>query len=150
MIKIILLFGMILIIVGCGNNTTGNFAAETCGIEEDCGSVSIPLSDITTSLNKYEYEENGVVIKYLAVLGSDGEPRIAFDGCDICGGQKGYEQKGSDVACINCGKAFKIDDIGSKNEPGGCWPSYLPFTIEGDDVVIQTKDLIEGSFRFES
>ena len=41
-----------------------------------------------------------------------------------------------------------INSLGTENTRGGCWPSYLPMKIEGDDVVIQISDLEVKSWMF--
>jgi len=137
---IILLLGLI-ILAGC--QATGNVVKET-----DNGYIEIPLSDASKVLTKYDYNAKGTNVKYFVVLGSDGEVKTAFDGCDVCGGHKGYSQRGSDVICNNCGKVFRIDDIGTKNGPGGCWPSFLDHKIEGDTILISKTELAKGAFRF--
>lgn len=142
-ILIVILFLFSLIIIGCGNNTTtGDFAADT----EDY--VKIPISELSNNVKFYSYDDNGVEIRYFAVLGSDGEPRTAFDACDVCGGYKGYEQKGNDIVCRNCGKVFNIDGLGTQNKGYGCWPSYLPHKIQGKDILININDIKEGKKRF--
>ena len=140
----IILFAIIstMLLTACKTNEpTGNTV-------ENSEYLSIPLSDVSDSMQKYTFNANGVEVVYFAVLGSDGEIRTAFDACDICGGYKGYRQQGEDVVCINCGRVFNIDDIGVKNSPGGCWPSKLDHKIEGDNILISTKELANGRHRF--
>ena len=121
--------------------TTGNTISEE-------GFVKIPLSQISEDMQLYSYNSNGVDVNYFAVKGSDGQIRTAFDACDVCGGHKGYRQEGNQVVCNNCGNRFDIDDIGSKNKPGGCWPSYLNHEIEGDNILIKKSDIEAGRYRF--
>ena len=58
-----LLTFLLLLITGCGNNTTGNFVADSGGY------VSIPLSDLSNKAYFYTYDDNGVKINYFAVFG---------------------------------------------------------------------------------
>ncbi len=142
--KILLLLAIIstMLLTACSSNEpTGNTV-------QDSEYVSIPLSDVSDSMQKYTYNANGVNVVYFAVLGSDGELRTAFDACDVCGGYKGYRQQGDDVVCNNCGRFFSIDDIGTKNSPGGCWPSKLNHNIEGDNILINKNELANGRHRF--
>ena len=135
-------------LVGCGSNTdtpTGNVVAK---ISESDDSISIPISAISTTLKKLTYNADGTVVTYFAVLGTDGEVRVAFDACDVCGGYQGYAQRGTDVECIKCGRVFSIDDLGSTNTGGGCWPSNLDFVIEGDYIVISEADLESKAYMF--
>ncbi|MBW6451908.1 MAG: DUF2318 domain-containing protein [DPANN group archaeon] len=110
--------------------------------------IKIPVSYVTDTMKKYTLNVGGVSVVYFTVVGSDGVIRTAFDACDVCGGSKGYRQDGTDVVCNNCGKYFAIDDIGSKNGPGGCWPSFLDHKVEDGFVVINEKDVADGAFRF--
>ena len=131
-----------LLIAGCGNKVTGNAVVDSKDY------VNIPLSEVTDTVKFYTFNDGGVNIKYFAVLGSDGKPRIAFDACDVCGGYKGYRQTGNDITCNNCGKVFSIDGLGTKNKGYGCWPSYLPNEEKGKDILIKISDLEEGRQRF--
>jgi uncharacterized membrane protein len=139
--KIILLILGLIILAGC--QATGNAVKDS-----NDGFIKIPLSDVSKVLIKYDYNANGIDVKYFIVLGSDGQVRTAFDACDVCGGKKGYMQRGTDVVCNNCGKVFRIDDIGTKNGPGGCWPSFLDHKLEGDNILISKAELAKGAFRF--
>jgi len=131
---------------------TGNAICTTdgdCGaLESDDEYVKIPLSEISSNMKKYSYTTNGIKVNYFVVEGSDGKIRTAFDACDVCGGYKGYSQRGGDVVCNNCGNVFKIDSIGTKNKPGGCWPSFLSNKIEGDNILIKKSEIADGAFRF--
>lgn len=143
-----IIFGVLILLVlgilGCSsNNPAGKVVNDLEG-----NVVKIPLTEITENLNKYSYNSDGVEVKYFAVIGSDDEVRTAFDACDVCGGKKGDSQKGNTVVCNNCGTVFKIDDLGSKNKEGGCWPSYLNHEIKDGQVIIKTSDLEAGAFRF--
>ena len=152
MLIIGLLVLSVLMIAGCGNKTTGSAVADTgsseAAAEIESDYISIPLSDLSSEAKFYEYNDGGVKIKYFAVLGSDEKPRTAFDACDVCGGYKGYQQVGNDIKCRNCGRVFSIDGLGTKNKGYGCWPSYLPHEIQGDNVIIKTSDLQDGRKRF--
>ena len=112
--------------------------------------VRIPISDISKTAKFYEYDSNGVDIEYFVVLATDGSIKTAFNACDVCyKSKKGYRQEGNDMICNNCGLSFNIDGLGSKNKnPGGCWPGYLPNTLEAGDIVIKVKDIESGRFRF--
>lgn len=110
--------------------------------------ITIPLSDISTTAKYYSYDSKGIAIRYFSVLDSAGKPKIAFDGCDICGGAKGYRQEGTDMVCNNCGQHFKIDQLGTKNSGVGCWPGYLPSSFNSEIISIKVSDIIGGEDRF--
>ena len=141
MLIIGILVGLALLVIGCGNNITG----KSVNSDEY---VKIPLSDLSDKVQFYSYDNNGVEINYFAVLGSDGKPRTAFDACDVCGGYKGYEQKGNDISCRNCGRVFSIDGLGTKNKGYGCWPSFLLHEVTDNVVLIKIDDIKQGKSRF--
>jgi uncharacterized membrane protein len=125
-------------------NNTGNFAKA-----DDY--VKIPVDEINENVNFYEFDSNGVKIRFLAVKSSDGSIKTAFDACDVCYKSKnGYRQEGDYLVCNNCGRRFKIDSLGRENaSPGGCWPGYLSSKVENGFLLVKRKDLINGRWRFE-
>ena len=120
--------------------------------QDDVGSdvIAIPLSDLSTEATFYTYEaSDGTVIKYFAVETSDGEPRVAFDACDVCHeAKKGYYQDGEYMVCRNCGNRYLTNQIGTANKGGGCWPGYLESSIADNELVIQVSDLEAGGWYF--
>lgn len=138
----------VLVMAGCSENKSDTITEEavSSAIEEKL--FKIPLKDVTKTVKKYEYNTNGVTVKFFAVRGSDGKIRTAFDACDVCGGYKGYRQTGNDITCNNCGRVFSIDGLGTKNKGYGCWPSYLGHEIKDGGIVIKTSELEQGKFRF--
>ena len=101
--------------------------------------MSIPIAETSEAARWYEFRDS----RFFVVKASDGTIRTAFDKCDVCyWARKGYSQEGSDMVCNNCGLRFTIDGLGIENQtPGGCWPSYLPHTIENDNIIIRASDL---------
>lgn len=123
--------------------------SEQPTIPETGTEVKIPLSKITTDANFYTYDADGTIVKYFAIKDSGDNVHVAFDACDVCyGAKKGYTKAGSDMQCINCGNRYAISGLGTENLRGGCWPSFLPMNIDGDDVVIQISDLEAKSWMF--
>ena len=121
-------------------------------VDEDVdadGFVNIPLSDITDNARWYEYDFGSSNIKFFAVKASDGTIKTGFDACDVCYTEKkGYRQEGAFMVCNNCGNRYPIDGLGTENKtPGGCWPGYLPNTIEGDNILIKKSDLESNKWR---
>lgn len=113
--------------------------------------ITIPLSEISGTAKWYEYDSDGVQIKFFVVKASDGTIKTAFDACDVCyGNKKGYSQSGEFMVCNNCGNRYKISGLGNENKVGGgCWPGYLPSKIEGNNLVIKKSDLELGKYRFK-
>jgi uncharacterized membrane protein len=118
----------------------------TGGVINEGDVVSIPLSEISSKAVFYDYEG----IEYFAVEADDGTIRTAFNACDVCyKSRKGYRQEGGDMICNNCGNHYPISGLGTKNlRGGGCWPGYLPSSVEGDQLIIQKSDLEAGKYRF--
>jgi uncharacterized membrane protein len=111
--------------------------------------VLVPLAGISNEAEFYTYDFEGVGIDFFAVIGSDGNVRVAFDACDVCfHAKEGYQQDGDNMKCINCGLEFSILGLGAENIGGGCWPSFLPIKIDSDSVVIEKKDLEAKKFMF--
>ena len=146
--KLLIFLIAVIVVGGYGIYANNKPSAPSGNIVATEDFVEIPLSDISEEMKVYSFDSNGVEVKYLVMLGSDGEVRTGFDACDVCGGHKGYRQEGDQVVCNNCGLKFNIDDIGTKNTPGGCWPSSLNHKIEGDKVLISTTELANGAYRF--
>jgi uncharacterized membrane protein len=144
----ILMLVLLLVIVGCSENvsTTGQIVKEAA-TENDF--VKIQLSEISSDLTKFSYDADGVLVKYFVVEDPNGNIKTAFDACDVCGGAKGYAQVGDDVKCIKCGRFFNLEDLGTKNKGGGCWPSHLNHRIEGGYILIDKFELAQGASMFK-
>ena len=128
------------------SNIDTNFNTEPQQNETE---VRIPISDVSTTAKFYSYDSSGVTIRYFAVKDKQGTVHVAFDACDVCfEAKKGYKQNGQEMQCLNCGKQFAINSIGTENTAGGCWPSYLAMKIDGSDVVIKIADLEAKSYMF--
>lgn len=111
--------------------------------------IFIPLSNLSTKATFYNYDSQGVTIRFFAVLDPSGTVHVAFDACDVCyEAKKGYIQSGDVMRCINCGQEFSINGIGLDNRGGGCWPSFLPIVIDGDNVIIKITDLETKRYMF--
>lgn len=132
------------------NNQTINSTAPNAPQGNTSDSViNIPVSSVSTTAKWYTYNSNGVNVRYFLVKGSDSKIHLATDACDVCYSQKkGYRQANAAMKCNNCGNEFAINSIGTENTAGGCWPSYLPMSIQSDYVVIKTSDLDSKRFMF--
>jgi len=97
----------------------------------------------------FEYRsDQGPVIRYFIIKSSDGVIRAAFDACDVCWqAGRGYFQKGDYMVCRNCGRRFA--SILVNEVKGGCNPAPLQRRIEGDDVVIEARDILAGVSYFD-
>lgn len=118
--------------------------------QDEFGEIVIPKAEIEDDANFYKYDADGTEIRAFGVRGSDGEEHIALDACDSCYAEKkGYRQVGENMKCNNCGKEFAINSIGTENVEGGCWPSFLEISEDGDDIVLKGEELEKKKFMFE-
>ena len=95
----------------------------------------------------YEYKTAEFTIKYFIIKSSDKIIRAAFDACDVCWpAGKGYIQQGDVMVCRNCGRKFA--SVLVNEVKGGCNPTPLTRTVEGDQLIIKVKDILEGKQFF--
>ncbi len=85
---------------------------------------------------------DGKPINFFILKSADGVIRAAIDACDVCyAARKGYHQDGDDLVCNNCGLHFPSNRVNEVQ--GGCNPSPLTRTVEGNSVVIKISDLVK-------
>ncbi len=124
--------------------------AETKEVDQAFGELKFSKAEVIMEPQFYIYNTEGVSIRYFAIKGSDGKVHFAFDACDFCWeNYMGYRKYGTDMECNNCGKRFSINDLGTKNQEGECWPAYLPLREEAWDVYIHPQDILAGKYMFE-
>ncbi len=129
-----------------GNNNLGN---QFITPKQEGDNIILSLSSLDIKAKFYRYRLDDVNIDFFAVIGSDVQPHIAFDACDVCYSEKkGYEQNDNMMVCKNCGNQFFIDSIGTENQQGGCWPSYLPVTIVNGEAQIKISDVAQKKYMF--
>jgi uncharacterized membrane protein len=134
------------IVVLQGNNNPGN---QILTPQQEGENLILSLSSLNTQAQFYRYKLDGVNIDFFAVIGVDSQAHIAFDACDVCYSEKkGYEQKDNMMVCRNCGNQFLIESIGTENQQGGCWPSYLPVTIVDGEAQIKISDVSQKKYMF--
>ena len=95
----------------------------------------------------YKFKHKDLTIRYFILKSSDGVIRAAFDACDVCWpANKGYYQDGDVMVCRNCGRRFA--SIRVNEVKGGCNPAPLNRSIQGDQLILKVKDLLEGKQYF--
>ncbi len=118
--------------------------------EGDPPSISLQLTDrfgdfTDGRLRKYVYFRGDREVVFLAILKPDGSVGVALDQCEVCRpaewnrNAQGYAQRGSHLVCKYCMTPIALDTI---NNPGGCNPIPVPFSMEEDRIVIELQDLI--------
>ncbi len=152
---VVVIAGAILVILAIGYSLMNGQGGPTATYNQsrtDAGGLNVltPLSDITdTDFHFFSYNSSGTAIKYFVVKDKSGNVHTAFDACDVCfRSKKGYHQAGDSAQCNNCGKTFAVNDIGTKNTAGGCWPGYLLHEVQGNNIVIKIPDLEGGKHYF--
>lgn len=131
------------------NDNTNKNTKNNTAPQQNETEVRIPLSDISTTVRFYSYDSAGITVRYFAVKDAQGTVHVAFDACDVCyEAKKGYIQSGDVMRCLNCGQEFTIKGIGLDNKGGGCWPSFLPINITGDNIIIKITDLEAKRYMF--
>jgi uncharacterized membrane protein len=127
-----------------------NFAHPAQEVRPDNGVIVFPVSAFADGKARhFEYKASpDQRIRFFLVKSADGAIRSAFDACEVCfRAKKGYVQQGNDMVCINCGLKFKTEKVGDLK--GGCNPSPLKRTIQGDKVVIGLADVMAGLHYFQ-
>ena len=111
--------------------------------------VAYPVSQFEDGKARhYEYTADGMTIRYFILKSVDGVLRAAFDACDVCWpAGKGYYQEGDQMVCRNCGQKFASDKINEVK--GGCNPAPLNRRVEGDQLILNVADIMEGKRYFD-
>lgn len=117
-------------------------------VQAEAGQVRLALSTFDDyKAHYYTYMHEGKPIEFFVLKSKDGTVRAAFNACDVCYlSKQGYSQDGDYVICNNCGRRFPANEINVVH--GGCNPSGLERSVEGDTLVIQVKDIISGAGYF--
>lgn len=113
-------------------------------VEAVNGVVRLPLATFDDrQAHHYTYMHNGRPVEFFILKSADGIVRAAFNACDVCYPfKKGYHQEGDEVVCNNCGRRFPSNQINVVQ--GGCNPSPLNRTVDGDQLIIQASDIQDG------
>lgn len=112
--------------------------------EAQDGTVRLPLATFDDfQAHYYTYMHQGRPIEFFVLKSKDGVVRAAFNACDVCFlSKKGYTQDGDYMVCNNCGRRFPANEI--NDVQGGCNPSPLTRVVEGDSLIIQVQDIVNG------
>jgi len=147
---VILVVGGIFFFIN-SKNKNGNFepaASAQIAADQSVTKLTYPVTLFDDgNARYYEYKAANTTIKYFILKSSDGVIRAAFDACDVCWrAGKGYYQVGDNMICRNCGRQFA--SILVNEVKGGCNPAPLSRSIEGDNLVVRIKDILDGQQYF--
>lgn len=87
--------------------------------------IILDTSNITSTATFVNYDDEGIIIQFILVRGTDNKVRIALNTCQVCNpSPKAYFiQEGEYLVCQNCGTKFHINKIGI--EKGGGNPTLV-------------------------
>ncbi len=146
--KKIVLYGMFMLLIVLTACSTAKKVSSTytdAKLNEE-GHIVVHKEDIDNTATYINYEVDGVVVQIIAIKGSDGFVRLAFNTCEVCyPSPNAYFIKREDYfECQNCGSRFQIDKLGSLS--GGCNPKPVEEKIDEKDTITLSKEYVE-SFR---
>jgi uncharacterized membrane protein len=130
--------------------STWNFIVPAMEVKAVNGALTFPVEAFQDGKARhFVYKHSpGEWIRFFLVKSRDGVIRAAFDACDVCfRNKKGYVQQGDYMVCINCGLKFHTNKVNEVK--GGCNPSPLRRTFQGDKVLISQQDLMTGLKFFQ-
>ena len=143
--KIILFVGFLLLIVltACSTAKKTEATFKNADLNEE-GHLVVHKEEIDNTATYINYEVDGVTIQIIAIKGSDGIVRLAFNTCEVCyPSPKAYFiKKEGYFECQNCGSRFPIDNLGTLS--GGCNPKPVEEKTEEDEKIILSKEYVES------
>ena len=89
-------------------------------------------------LHKYLFKQGAREARFFVLMSPAGKLTVDLDACAICR-PDGYGQNEGTVICYYCKTLIPLETVG---KPGGCNPVPVPFTENGDGVVIDGMTLI--------
>ena len=144
---LILILILVLTVNGCSTKTKEvkkqvENKYITVKANED-NNIILDTSKITSTATFVNYNDEGTIIQFILVRGTDGKVRIALNTCQVCNpSPKAYfVQEGEYLVCQSCGTKFHINKIGI--EKGGCNPTPVEEKQEEDNKIIISKDYID-------
>ena len=91
-------------------------------------------------LHKYIFRQGVKEARFFVLMTPAGELTVDLDACAICK-PDGYGQAEGSVICYYCKTLIPLETVG---KPGGCNPVPIPFTENGDSVVVDGLTLINS------
>ena len=111
--------------------------------------VHIPIDETLAegTLHRFAWTaEDGKVIRFFVINRFEDRVKfgVAFDACLLCKDQ-GYIQEDRQVICLGCQVRIFKPSIGKS---GGCNPIPLAWSQQGQELIIDKQDLLEGAAYF--
>lgn len=134
-ILILVSFLMLIFITGCTKEDMQN-KFESAILDQN-NNIVIEAKNITKEATFINYNVDDVIVQFIAVKGTDGENRIAFNTCQACNPSPNayFKQEGDKFVCGACGNEFHVDEVGKKK--GGCNPTPVEKmeTLDGKIII---------------
>ena len=145
---VLIIGGGVFIVQNQGNDSTVAIQSQP-KLSPKVSMVSYPVDMFADGkARQFEHKHENLTIRYFILKSSDGVIRAAFDACDVCWpAGKGYFQQGDNMICRNCGRRFA--SVLVNEVKGGCNPAPLTRRVEGNNLVLQVKDILEGKQYFD-
>ena len=144
---LILILILVLTVNGCSTKTKEvkkqvENKYLTVKANED-NNIILDTSKITSTATFVNYDDDGIIIQFILVRGTDGKVRIVLNTCQVCNpSPKAYFiQEGEYLVCQNCGTKFHINKIGI--EKGGWNPTPVEEKQEEDNKIIINKNYVD-------
>ena len=120
--------------------------------KDENGNIVIKADSLSAEKVSFLHIDKDSKIEILAILGDEGEIRIALGACQACGGSPYayYIQKDDNLICNNCGLALPLSEIGEAGS--GCHPIQIPekiITKTEEDLVLNTEEIMKFETLFE-
>lgn len=147
-LRIIVLMLSIIAITGC-NSDNEKVQEKLVGkvvnaVLNEEGDILINEDEITSVATFFNYDVDGITIGLIAVKGTDGIVRLAFNTCQACSPSPNayFIQKGEYLECQNCGNRFHIDKIAM--ETGGCHPTIVEEISRKNGIITISSDYVKS------
>ena len=115
--------------------------------------LTIDAAALTREPSFVDWDQNGTAMQLIALKDAGGNPRLAFNTCQSCGGSPyaWFEYIGDDtLQCQNCGLTFSTETVGT-TKAAGCNPvTITDFSVSGDTVTVPASVLAANADRFSN
>ena len=127
------LAAVVMALSACGGAAKGG-GFQDAALDEN-GDIVIAEADITERASFINYDAGGVTVQFLAIRGSDGDVRLAYNTCQSCSPSPlaYFVQSGDKLVCQNCGQTFAADNVGEGGY--GCNPAAVPDAVWGEGAI---------------
>lgn len=120
--------------------------------KDEKGNIVIKADSLSREKVSFIRIDKDSKIEILAILGDDGEIKIALGACQACGGSPYayYIQEDDVLICNNCGLALPLSEIGEAGS--GCHPIQIPdliITKTEEGLLLNTEEIMKYEPLFE-